>query len=278
MTHIDFISATFTSSTCNLGLKVITDFEWVVKKILPIELHPGRYKISDGDIVSRRPFKAGAHFSQGWSIYWGSQDYILIEISGHGCSKIDTVALLDFFLGTQGPDMSLVNITRIDIAHDIETDVNPFQAVSEWHIHDKIKTRSIQSSQSGQTFYVGSRNSDRFCRVYKYNEPHPRSDLLRIEFQYGKRIATELAIGLTIHKTPLESFFTGAMGSTFINAPKIEKSAPQSVSRVSERKNADSVTWVYKQVLPALSRLILEGEISKQNFLIMLDEELQKRQ
>jgi len=111
--------------------------------------------------------------------------HFLFEVAGSFC--------------TQHPDIVEAaakrwagNLSRIDVAVDFQTQVKPTEfaaAISE----TTVKTRSEFISSTGETVYRGSRSSDRFMRVYRYNHPHPRSHLLRVEFQLKRLYANALA-------------------------------------------------------------------------------------
>ena len=81
--------------------------------------------------------------------------------------------------------------TRLDIQKTIEMPdgYNPF------HIYDvertmNRKTASLIHSDTGSTIYIGTRTSDRFCRLYE--KQIDGQEFLRLEFEFKGKTAREL--------------------------------------------------------------------------------------
>jgi len=103
--------------------------------------------------------------------------HCLFELSGTACYWLEKHGDLYYVLNAVQ-----TRTTRLDVAVDMETEVRP----SEFMLardEKRFKSSGSQISESGETYYLGSRFSNRFCRVYRYNPPHERSHLLRCEFQ-----------------------------------------------------------------------------------------------
>jgi hypothetical protein len=180
-----------------------------------------------------------------------------IEISGQGCEN-----LLD-------PENSLGKVllackdrvTRIDVACDIETQISPMEFVGEVS-HERMRTSGFVISDTGSTCYVGSQKSERYARVYRYNPPHPRSHLLRVEHvyrkDYARKVAQECAMS-GIEAVGMASGIAfgwkhGVWQPTVIDSPDI------SVTR--ERGNSgNTVFWLINSVAPAFHRLCKSGAI-----------------
>lgn len=201
----------------------------------------------------------------GISVYVGdSADHYLIEISGRGCEG-------------WGKDSKCVRgvleeiedrITRIDIAVDLLCDVDPV-AFANRRDNKRHTGKSIARSATGDTIYIGSRKSDRYCRVYRYKPPHPRADYLRVEHVFRQeqaRVAAAEVIecGLRVSAAKAGEIYQWrhAVWNGVRNGEvaKIEAWRP-------ERKKANTVRWFLLQVVPALKELI-EGDILSKEFII----------
>ena len=182
--------------------------------------------------------------------------HFLIEVSGRECELLGETAYAADFLAAVQP-----RLTRIDIACDMLTETRP-DAFALQREPGRFKAWSEVVSASGHTIYVGSRESDRYARVYRYNPPHPRSHLLRSEFvlkaeQARLAAATILADGM--------DSYSAALGNTFgWTHPDwqtgISTSAEASAWR-PERRQGKTVRWVYAQVLPSLLKLHKDGTL-----------------
>ncbi len=179
-----------------------------------------------------------------------------VEISGQGCERIIAMGeILHILAGCAE------RITRIDIASDIETDVRPVDFVSIVS-HERMRSNGQQNSETGQTCYVGSKKSDRYARVYRYSEPHPRAHLLRIEHvfrrKYAKKVASEIVA------SSLESV-AAAAGLAFGWAHPIWKpdnDEGADISVISERRDTGkTVFWLIHSAASAFKRLCADGTI-----------------
>lgn len=179
--------------------------------------------------------------------------HFTFEVSGQHCQRIAPVmpAILAPWADA---------VSRLDIAVDMETDVTPFLFDGDCN-PARINSRSRLSSSSGETVYVGSRASDRFARVYRYNPPHPRSHLLRAEFQlkhdYAKAAASDIGAGVTIASV------AAAQGQHFgFQHPAWQPDALPSPLRVeSHAQSGNTVRWLTLTVAPLLRRMQREGRL-----------------
>lgn len=179
--------------------------------------------------------------------------HFTLEISGQHCQRIThhMPALMRDFEE---------QFSRIDLAVDMETDITPLQ-FDQAIDAPRIKTRSRMSSSTGQTVYVGSRSSDKFARVYRYYEPHPRAHLLRAEFQlkhqYANGIASEIAAGVTL--TSLAAGLGESFGFTHPCWQPDSQTTPLRVA--SHAQSGNTVSWLTTTVAPLLKRLQREGRL-----------------
>jgi len=208
---------------------------------------------------SRAPYSDAWVQSEGGVTLFASPNltHACIEISGKGCERLITNGNLQKIL-----DSCKERVTRIDIACDIETDLKPSDFVKETS-HERMRTSGQVISDTGETCYVGSQKSERYARVYRYNKPHPRSHLLRVEHVFRKDYAKRVAEALTVSDIDALSRSAGlafgwahsAWDTTIIDSPDI--------SITKERGSAgNTVFWLVNSVAPAFKRLCETGAIS----------------
>lgn len=207
--------------------------------------------------AGRRPYRYGHENKEiGVYIHFGGQSNALIQFSGNGCKFLASHDLMNTVLiGAQA------RMTRLDIATDIETSVRPSEVVKAGY-NGRIKTESITKSPSGETAYVGSRTSAKFCRVYRYEEPHPRAKMLRIEYETKKgqaKITAECILGNGLEHTAdmLSKYYE--WGHEVI--PKPQDYTTAIPSEVSNRSESKTLRWLLKQCAPAFRKLVVSGAI-----------------
>jgi len=183
--------------------------------------------------------------------------HICVEIAGEGCERIIMLESMDALLGA-----TCERITRVDIATDIETSLDPEDFVKEVS-HKRMQAHGVFRTPTGITCYVGSQKSDRFARVYRYLPPHPRADLLRIEHvfrrEYAKNVAKEIA------RTNVESVqVAGGMAFGWTHESwQISTSESAEISLVSMGREAGkTLIWLISSAAPAFKRLCADGGIS----------------
>ncbi len=208
---------------------------------------------------SRAPYTDAWVQSEGGITLFASPNltHATIEISGQGCERLLENGELDNVMR-----LCVLRVTRIDIACDIETLTRPLEFVEKTN-HERMRTSGHILSDTGETCYVGSQKSERYARVYRYNSPHPRSALLRVEHvfrkDYAKKVAEECA------SSGIEAVAKAA-GDAFGWAhrdwrPSLVDSPDISVTR--ERGNSgNTVFWLVNSVAPAFKRLCATGGIT----------------
>lgn len=180
-----------------------------------------------------------------------------VEISGQGCERLIAKGALHSVLACCHD-----RVTRIDIASDIETEVRPVTFVEKVD-HERMRTSGHVVSDTGETCYVGSQKSDRYARVYRYNAPHPRAKLLRVEHvfrrDYAKAVAREIQ-GSGIERV---AYSAGkAIGwSHEVWQPSVNEAADISVVK-AEPTMGGTVFWLIKSVAPAFRKLVEKGVIT----------------
>jgi len=183
-------------------------------------------------------------------------NHATIEISGQGCERLIEMGGMETILRA-----AQERVTRIDIATDIETDIAPTDFVANL-AHERMRSSGVITSDSGQTCYVGSKQSERFARVYRYYYPHPRWNLLRVEHVFRRDHAKAVANALVENTIDaLETACGQAFGWNHPEWQPGETSAPD-ISVVAAEKNAGkTVSWLVRSVAPAFQRLIADGTI-----------------
>jgi len=208
---------------------------------------------------SRAPYMDAWKLGEGQTTLFASPSlpHCCVEISGKGCESLISAGLLDLVLSAIHE-----RVTRIDIASDIETNIRPTEFVSEV-AHERMRANGYQNSESGETCYVGSQKSDRYARVYRYNAPHPRAHLLRVEHvfrrDYAKKVAYEVLAGGVYA-------VAAAAGRAFGWAHPIWEKSPRNMVDLSivaaERNEGKTVYWLVHTVAPSFRKLCESGTIT----------------
>lgn len=213
----------------------------------------------------RAPYRfAVARDDQGVRLFGGgSQTGILYELAGRACEGLRTHAAAKQFLSP-----ILERITRLDYACDVRCDTRP-SVFSNARSHKGFRSVSYIQSDTGETSYIGSPKSDRFCRVYRYNPPHPRHHLLRIEFVFRRGLARDAAKSLCLAEG--DATFAAALGNTYGWTHPVWQPGAATDERlkvpVTQRTSDGTVAWLYKQCAPALAQKIKEDAINLPDFL-----------
>lgn len=206
----------------------------------------------------RAPYKMGFQSrSKGITLWCGGEvPHMSVEFSGVGCDYLRSIDLLEALMALHSE-----RVSRLDVAVDLECDLRPLDMVKARQSKRQKTTEHI-NSPTGETYYVGSRHSERYCRVYRYSDPHPRSNLLRLEMvsrRANARTATA-AIAQTglesVAKSLLQAFGWEDFATNYFNV----KSATISAFR-PERGSGSTLRWFITQVAPAFKRLVRDGTI-----------------
>lgn len=218
---------------------------------------PRTYRLTTADSIftqrmGRAPYSAALQREDNGMMVFASPrlDNALVELSGIGCDALG---------GTENElvvlEENLPRLTRVDIAVDILTEVQPNEFVSE-RSDGRFASWSENLTPTGHTIYIGSRKSDRYCRVYRYFEPHPRSRFLRVEYVLKAEQARAGALSLCDSGV---GAVVAKLGNSFgwkhpLWQPEVT-TTEKAKSWQPEREQGRTVMWVYAQVLPALLKL-----------------------
>lgn len=225
------------------------DFGW--------EIHPGRgfYKVRYQDNRT--------HIS----VSWGSVNpHVFVELDGQSCAYLREKGVLSSII-----DRTRESATRVDCSVDFETDVRP-KEFAEYVGNERITARGFMVSESGETAYVGARQSFRFARVYRFNQPHPRAHLLRVEAEYKGGAARALlqqtqdpdvvALVLSAH-----AYFSWTH-PLWVNSTPI---ALKVKLPVRDKAGTGNVRWLIRVAFPALLKANREGLIDLPQMLRAVD-------
>lgn len=179
-----------------------------------------------------------------------------VEISGAGCELLIKETNMDMVL-----QHCRERITRIDIASDITCDVHPIDFVGNT-THERMRTSGHYISETGETCYVGSQKSERFARVYRYNSPHPRSELLRVEHVFRRDAAKAVANAYVASGVDAVALSAGVAFGWSSPVWDAQGDAPPNISVVTAtHKGNNTVFWLVDTVAPCFQRLVRDGVI-----------------
>lgn len=213
----------------------------------------------------------------GMSVFWsGRVDNALIEVSGQGMEYFRVVSLEAALFQAASE-----RVTRLDIASDIETDLSPTDFLAAGYA-ERIKSRGSAISATGETQYVGSRQSERFARVYRYAPPSPRSHLLRVEHELKKEAARAVISYILAYGV---EWAQESIGKTFDWKHEAWRPGDQSAFKIAapreDRTLSKTELWLRLQAAPAFKKLVQQGIVTdpeawlREVFLSELDNDVQ---
>lgn len=182
--------------------------------------------------------------------------HFLVEFSGRGCER-----LLNSPVGEDILEALRDRATRIDLAVDIECGTDPREFAAQ-RVPGRFKSGSEVVSESGTTVYIGSKTSNRYARVYRYNLPHPRHALLRVEHVFrAEEAKTAVAFLLDRGYEPMAAECARMFG--WLHPVWTVQAALEAEFKAhrNERGDAKTIYWLYETVAPVLIRLHNEGKL-----------------
>lgn len=183
-------------------------------------------------------------------------NHALVEISGKGCDK---VLVDDWAWDVLKPIMP--RLTRIDIACDMLCETRPLEFTSQRET-GRFKSHSEVVSESGETNYIGSKSSNRYARVYRYNAPHERSQLLRSEFVLKAEDAKATAQSIINDGLNAVSVTLGAQFGWQhpVWQPSASEGSELKVYR-PDRREGKTLYWLNDTIAPLLLKLHRQGTV-----------------
>jgi len=259
-THIDWLTFTLTLRYQGDGVEAYAvalrnGFVDAFGNLLADRVFAGDWQLKER---SRAPYQhAYTLGAVGVSIFSSpTLTHFCVEITGQGCERLIEIGAMNEVLTAIHE-----RCTRIDIACDIETTVNPLEFVGEMK-HKRMRANGYQRSATGTTCYVGSQKSDRYARVYRYNPPHPRAHLLRVEHVFRRENAKSVArqccnvdLG-SVAKAAGEAF--GWCHQDWVTS---HDPSPD-ISPIRERgRSGQTIYWLVNSCAPAFKKLCQAGAI-----------------
>jgi len=259
-THIDWLSFSFPVGTDSYPEQ---GWHWEdIQTALRLYTQDGLAELFNDTEVKheggRAPYAHGASMHNGiLVVYWGGRlNHGLVQIHGQGMDYVRTLGIeKDLLL------CAAERVTRVDIATDISTNTTPVAFV-EQRTSKKQMAHAFVHSKSGDTEYVGGRTSQRFARVYRYCDPHPRSHLLRVEHEIKGTLAkTVLPEILTLGVDDVQA----SLGKSFGWVHPDWKPTNSNVQKISAPRNdrtlAKTELWMRTSVAAAFKKLVSQGLI-----------------
>lgn len=173
--------------------------------------------------------------------------HVYVEVGGQACDFIRREGSIEDLLKRIGTRTS-----RIDFAIDMQTEVTVSEFVANRQ-GQAFKAGGDIFSEDGETSYVGSWKGERFARVYRYHEPHPRAKLLRAEVvlrgTYAKQ-AVELVLTEGESATALIAHKPFGWNHEVWNPSEISQSNIR--SQRSDKEKTGTVRWLMGDVVSAI--------------------------
>lgn len=221
------------------------------------------------DWSARRPgWTAGMNIGNHTFVWIRRDGLMLIEHTGKGCEYLRQDRILMRLI-----ERTHETCTRVDLAVDIH---NPDMTVTPGEFAEKrglkrVSSGGTQVSKTGETVYIGSRKSDRYCRVYQYTDPHPRSDYMRIEYvlkkDRAKRACAEiLAHGVHAVEHGLAAFYEWSheLYNWSLHEDTVAVNVPAAhIDRSAEK----TIRWLYGPVTQSVRKMAKGGNLDIEEFL-----------
>lgn len=188
--------------------------------------------------------------------------HVYVEISGQSCQLVGASAKLEELIQAK-----CMRTSRVDFATDIETNIKPTEFIINMD-SKRFKSRGQVVSENGETVYIGSRESERVARIYRYHDPHPRAHLLRIEVELkgeAARIAASYLSKWTVRECCLAVNRPYGWTHPVWEAP--EDGQERIAARHPAKARSNTVRWLYGSVAASLRAAILDGSIDPQEWM-----------
>lgn len=201
------------------------------------------------------------------AVSWGNVNpHLYVELSGFTCAFYDGLGILDNLIYETRDRAS-----RVDFAVDVECD-NSVESIIVNNEGIAFKSHAFISSPQGDTYYVGSRKSERFARVYRYHKPHPRHTLLRFEVEYkGEACKALLQQFRGVPNAELTAIAHAPFKWKFDPMASFVGSASKLPARDYDKGDPSTVRWLCGTVASSLRQAFLSGLITPQEWLQSTD-------
>lgn len=180
--------------------------------------------------------------------------HVYVEFGGQSLDHIRTAGLYEHLIQKVGSRTS-----RIDFAVDFETE-NTVGSFIGNRDKGRFKAGGDVFSEDGETSYVGSWKAERFARVYRYHEPHPRAKYLRAEVVLKGKYAKQ---GMSILLAEGLAAATLAAHEPFQWKSELWQPEVATESRIksqrSDKERAGTVRWLYGDIISAIVKCYHDG-------------------
>lgn len=183
------------------------------------------------------------------SVFVGTVNaHIYVEVGGQACDHIRALGSFEDFV-----QKVATRTSRVDFAVDFESDCAPSQFIVN-NERKSFKAHSEIITETGETQYVGAWKAERFARVYRYNDPHPRSKLLRAEVVLRGDYAKQ---AMAIVCKDGETMATLAAHEPFKWKHELWKPSEAITSKIisqrSDKEKANTLRWLNGDVAAAVA-------------------------
>lgn len=163
-------------------------------------------------------------------------------------------------------------VTRLDLAKDAHNSGIALPQIGEAGINNRFigtarKCNIRHENNGGYTLYIGSRQSERFARIYnKAIEQGVSGDWLRYEFELSGDVAKQVARVLVMNETDWDKVFNTMAKRFFLTseggyANFLQGGSMQGLPKIE--KQSDREAWIYGQVIKAVTEHFAEHPDSK---------------
>ena len=236
--HIDYVTLSLPDSSPNYNPQQI--FEFILPDYHEYALQHEHAQSVGGRTPFNRSYQVG-----GVTVFNHDRNYgAIIEIGGKACQVFGQGYLLSL--------CENFRVTRLDIACDIESQLSPFDVITK-------KPTSTFDTSSGITVYHGSMKSDCYSRIYRYHEPHPRANMLRFETVFKSRYVPSVIAAIRSGK--IQGVVAKRAKKVGFDLLDFGELADYRLAPI-ETRNSGKVTWIIKQVMPSLRKLVNDGTIA----------------
>mgnify|MGYP003376853778 CR=1 FL=1 len=189
------------------------------------------------------------------SIFVGTVNrHVYCEFGGIAVDSIRTLGGLEYIL-----QKVATRASRVDFAIDFETETRP----SEFIVNNDrraFKAGGEVFSEDGETCYVGSWKGERFARVYRYHEPHPRSKFLRAEVTLRGSYAKQ-GVEIAIRKGEVTAALAAHEPFQWVHPDWKPAFAVQSEikSHRHDNERANTIRWLNGDIATCIANLHTSG-------------------
>lgn len=183
--------------------------------------------------------------------------HIHLEVGGQALDYIRATGFYEDFMKAVSARAS-----RVDFAVDFEDECPVIDFIDNRQ-KGRFKAGGNIFSEDGETSYIGSWKAERFARVYRYHEPHPRAKKLRAEVVLrGDYAKQAMKIWCEEGEIPALLAAHAPFGWQHPLWEPTVTTASKIVSQRSDKEGASTIRWLNGDVAACIARLHREGLIN----------------